>query len=188
MRRIFWMSALVFGLTSVTAAYGLGGEAEAEGPQPMDCEHPPADAVREVPEALSDWIALDCAYEGARLVEATGWQWRYPGSFFDHPLVTAGLGEATERTHDGPWYFKRVEKIKLSEAEREARHQQLAKEVPAYGEYIYKLHALVLVNAVNNYDETITLNLAFDSSGHVMGVPCSSSCRPEHAFYMERRK
>jgi hypothetical protein len=184
------LGALLFVFAGAAIAHGTGGETEiaVEGPPQMDCEHPPQDAVREAPDELREWIALDCVFDGTSIVAPAEWIWRYPGSFFNQPTVTAGMAEMTERRHDGPWYFKRVEKIKLSEEARAALHQQLAKDIPLYGDFIQKLHALVQVNTVNNYDEVMTLNLAFDSSGHVMGVPCTTSCRPEHAFYMERRK
>jgi hypothetical protein len=189
MQRAIWSCVAAFCfLANQAAAHGPGEEPEKGMPGVMDCEHPPADALKAVPDDLRDWLALDCAFNGVSLMPTADWSWRYTGSFFDRPMVFAGLAEVIDKRNDGPWYFKRIERVRLSEETRQALHEKLAKEIPMYKEYVQKVHAIVQINTVNNYDDSITFNMAFDANGHVMGVPCTATCRPEHAFYMERRK
>jgi hypothetical protein len=162
---------------------------EHDAPAILDCEDPPAQALRVIPEPLGRWTQIECTPVGQMLVQSEDWIWRYPGSFTDRPFLPAWMS-ADPHVSPNPRYFKSLDVRQAQSEEARALRERIAKsaiDLPAAkpdgtAERVY------VVVAETNFGEKLEVNFMYRSDQDIWAVPCAPECRPEQVFHIYRRQ
>lgn len=156
----------------------------------MDCEHPPQDAVRKLPEELAQWARLSCFPSGQSLTQGGGTQWRYPSSFTEKVYLPA---RGAQDDLDGkPRYFTRLAIRKLPNDEARAQHQRLLKSVTVYADRLTDSATNKTPDAPQDAWEVVGTNNA-NNAVHIYlmriagvqdtwGLVCAPECESQAAF------
>jgi len=170
---------------SFAAAQALAhSEGETSGPVLLDCEHPPQLLVKMLPEALAKVASVECNPSAQTIVARDGWSWRYPGSFFDRPIIPA-YAPMDSRQTGGPRYFTEFKATELSAADARKRHEMFAKDLPTYRETSPPMRLVKLV-AHNDLGHEMDAYFGFRSDGGGWVVLCAPECAPEYLFLMQK--
>jgi hypothetical protein len=164
-------------------------DAGDQEPMPfLDCDHPPAHAMRTLHEPIARWTAIECTPAGQMLVSSEDWIWRYPGSFTDRPFLPAWMTADPTRSPD-PRYFEALEVRELPSEQLPAFYARIAQsaielpsaKTPAPSERLYHFVGRT------NFDETMEVNFLYRSDSDIWAIPCAPDCRPEQVFHIYRR-
>jgi len=170
---------------SFAAAQALAhSESETSGPVLLDCEHPPQLLVKMLPEAVAKVASVECNPSAQTIVARDGWSWRYPGSFFDRPIIPA-YAPMDSRQTGGPRYFTEFKATELSAADARKRHEMFAKDLPTYRETSPPMRLVKLV-AHNDLGHEMDAYFGFRSDGGGWVVLCAPECAPEYLFLMQK--
>jgi len=170
---------------SFAAAQALAhSEGETSGPVLLDCEHPPQLLVKMLPEAVAKVASVECNPSAQTIVARDGWSWRYPGSFFDRPIIPA-YAPMDSRQTGGPRYFTEFKATELSAADARKRHEMFAKDLPTYRETFPPMRLVKLV-AHNDLGHEMDAYFGFRSDGGGWVVLCAPECAPEYLFLMQK--
>jgi hypothetical protein len=159
-------------------------EGETSGPGLLDCEHPPQSLVKMLPEAVAKVASDECNPSVQAIAAGDAWSWRYPGSFFDRPIIPAYAPMDSHQT-GGPRYFTAFKATEFSVTGARKRHEMLAKDLPTYLEMAPPAR-LVKLLAHNDLGHELDAYFGFcsDGGGWVgLGAP---ECLPEHLFLMQK--
>jgi hypothetical protein len=188
-RRAWWVGVVLFGLAGVASAHNDGepDHEEADTAGFIDCERPPADAIRALPAPLSAWAALECLPMGQKLAQSEDWLWRYPASWTTRPEAPAWAPDAS-RSLPGAKYFTKVGVETLSADAIGRMHERLVKESATYRFYFEARPEKAYRLAVkNNLGHEMEIFVPVESETKYWGFLCVPTCRPEYAFIMEKR-
>lgn len=131
LRPFSWRLSVVLTLLLTPLAAAAHSDDDAAIPG-MDCEHPPADAVRALPDEFARWARILCLPTGHALAQSDGAQWRYPGSFTSKVMFPA---RTAQDENDGrPRYFTQVTMRTLEGDNARAGHERLLRENPLYAD------------------------------------------------------
>lgn len=131
MRALSWRLPALLSLTLTPLAVLAHSDEGVDIPS-MDCEHPPADALRTLPEGFARWARILCLPGGHALAQSEDAQWRYPGSFTSKVMFPAR--SALDENDGKPRYFTRVQMRALEGDEARTQHQRLLRENPLYAD------------------------------------------------------
>jgi hypothetical protein len=159
-------------------------EGETSGPVLLDCEHPPRSLAKMLPEAVAKVASIECNPSAQTIVARDGWNWRYPGSFFDRPIIPA-YAPMDSRQTGGPRYFTEFKATELSAADARKRHEMFAKDLPTYRETSPPMRLVKLV-AHNDLGHEMDAYFGFRSDGGGWVVLCAPECAPEYLFLMQK--
>jgi hypothetical protein len=159
-------------------------EGETSGPVLLDCEHPPRSLAKMLPEAVAKVASIECNPSAQTIVARDGWNWRYPGSFFDRPIIPA-YAPMDSRQTGGPRYFTEFKATELSAADARKRHEMFAKDLPTYRETSPPMRLVRLV-AHNDLGHEMDAYFGFRSDGGGWVVLCAPECAPEYLFLMQK--
>jgi hypothetical protein len=177
--RVFW-----YCLWFATAQALAHSEGEAGAPALLDCEHPPKSLVSILPEAVARVASIECNPSAQTIVPRDGWSWRYPGSFFDRPIIPA-YAPMDSRQSGGPRYFTEFKATELSTADARQRHETFSKDLPTYRETAPPARLVRLV-AHNDLGHQLDAYFGFRSDGGGWVVLCAPECAPEYLFLMKK--
>lgn len=155
-----------------------------EGTSGYDCEHPPADAVTELPGLLGSVGRLACLPAGPGILAKQGWTWRYTGSFFQLPMIPAhahqdAMGMAP------PFYFTELSVRDLSAREAAQVSEKLRRQVETYRPGS-SLMGMSVVDAINNYGQSITVFMPMRSPNDGWLIVCTPQCRPDYVIIVSK--
>ncbi|HYJ18575.1 MAG TPA: hypothetical protein VEW72_05330 [Burkholderiales bacterium] len=150
----------------------------------IDCEHPAANVATTLPEGIARPANLQCTPAFQQIIANEGWNWRYPGSFFDRPFIPAF---APKPSHGkvGPRFFTGFEAQELPRSDVIAQHDKFAKEIPTYREKSAPARILKLV-ATNDLGHELDAYFGFRSEREGWVVLCAPECAPENLFLFEK--
>ena len=177
--RVFW-----FCLWFAAAQALAQSEGEASGPALLDCEHPPQSLVKMLPEPVAQVARVECNPSAQTIVARDGWSWRYPGSFFDRPIIPA-YAPMDSRQSGGPRYFTEFTATELTAADAIKRHETFVKNLPTYRETAPPVRLVKLV-AHNDLGHELDAYFGFRSDGEGWVVLCAPECAPEYLFLMQK--
>jgi hypothetical protein len=190
-----WRAALAAALLWVSAgvsAHTDDGEGDhGAAPSPLDCSHPPANALRGLPAPIDRWTALSCMPNGQLLHQRKGWSWRFPASFTQQVIITAAV--AAEPNEAFGRYFSSMEITTLEGDAAAQLHAQLAEQVPTYrfrfGEKLAETRpkAIYSVRARNDKGGEFVLQMVYRSDQDIWGLVCAPDCVPESLFTVSRQ-
>ena len=167
------------------AAYAL---AHSEGEQPaavlLDCDHPPQSLVSTLPEVVAGVASIECNPSAQTIVAHDGWNWRYPGSYFDRPIIPA-YAPMDSRPIGGARYFTEFKATELGAADARKRHESFSKNLPTYRETAPPLRLVKLV-AHNDLGHELNAYFGFRADGDGWVVLCAPACAPEYLFLMQK--
>ena len=166
-------------------ATSLPAFAHSDGQAPeglLDCEHPPADFARALPQSLADAATLLCMPAAQMIVARDGWAWRFPGSFFDRPSIPAYT--PVESAGAGR-YFTGFKATELSRAEIKSLHESLVKDLVTYTDSAPPERIVKLV-AYNDQGYSMDAYFGFKSADEGWVALCAPACAPEFFFLMNR--
>jgi hypothetical protein len=174
------------------AALAHQDDAAQSSPALMDCDHQPEQAVRELPEPVNAWTALDCRAFGQLLVQKDGWVWRYPASFTDQVLVPAWTASA-ENADGGAHYFKAFAVETYDGEEAAQLHERFTRELATYRMHATRAYPpapsiVYTLVAENDLGHRLRINFLYRSSADIWAVTCAPECRPESVFHVYRRE
>ena len=177
-----WIIALL--LSGVTV-FGYAHQDEANNAASgYDCEHPPADAVTDLPGLLGTVGRLVCLPGGPGIVANEGWSWRYTGSYFDVPMIV-GYAHQDSAGMAPPFFFTQLSAQELT-ADEAARHSEdLAKAVETYRPE-GSPSAMSVIEATNNYGLGIKAFLAMQSETNGWLIVCTPECRPDYVILINK--
>jgi len=158
-----------------------------ESQNPMadfDCEHPPGDAVKELPGLLGTVGRIACLPAGPGILANKGWSWRYTGSYFDLPMVV-GYAHKDSAGLAPPYYFTKLSARELAAGEVAARSEELEKEVETYRPK-GALEQMTVIDATNNYGQTIKVFMAMESKQDGWLVVCTPKCEPGYVILINK--
>lgn len=173
-------------LCGLASAHALA-HSESEGAAAagfIDCEHPAANVATALPEAVADAARIQCTPAMQSLVANDGWNWRYPGSFFDRPFIPAYAPEAS-RSHGGVRFFTDFRIRELSGDELNRHHRKFAREVPTYRETAAPSRIIQLV-ATNDLGHPMDAFFGFRSEKEGWVVLCTPGCEASNMFLMQK--
>lgn len=178
---------LSLGLVLSLAAFQAMPRSENEGAAGyavIDCEHPAANVATALPAPIASPAYLQCTPTFQQIVASQGWNWRYPGSFFDRPFIPA---YAPKSSHGigGPRFFTGFEMQALDGAEAGALHERFARELPTYRQQAAPERILKLV-ATNDLGHALDAYFGFRSEREGWVVLCTPDCAPENFFLIEK--
>ncbi len=178
-----WIAILLAGVTAFAQAH----EGETETPQTgYDCEHPPADAVGEIPGILGVAGRMYCLPAGPAIHADGAWIWRYTGSFFDVPTIPA-YAHVDSASMLPPFYFTELSVRELSAEDAARRSEQLAEEVETYRP-AGPIKRMETIDAVNNYGRSIQIHVAMESGNNGWVLVCTPDCQPSYVILIGKRK
>lgn len=190
LNRALAMTALALPLAC--GAHQDGEPQEADFDVSMDCQHPPADAVRKLPEPLSRWGRLGCLPTGHILTQSGDAQWRYPGSFTDRVLLSART--SSDEQDAKPRYFTQLTARLLDGAEARSMHQQLMKRIAVYADRIADVKTNRTPDAPQSAWEIIGINnekqsmhlyfIQHTGQKDVWGLVCAPECEAHLSFIL----
>ena len=177
--RVVWLCLCL------AAAQALAhSESKATGPALLDCEEPPDSLATALPEQVAKVASVECNPSAQTIVARDGWSWRYPGSFFDRPIIPA-YAPMDSRHRGGPRYFTKFTATELTAADARKRHERFAKDLPTYRETAPPVRLVKLV-AHNDLGHELDAYFGFRSDGEGWVVLCAPECAPEYLFLMQR--
>ena len=169
----------------LAAAQALAhSEGETTGPALLDCEHPPESLAKMLPEPVAKVASVECNPSAQTIVARDGWTWRYPGSFFDRPIIPA-YAPMDSRHSGGPRYFTEFRVTELTAADAGKRHETFAKDLSTYRETAPPVRLVKLV-AHNDLGHELNAYFGFRSDGEGWVVLCAPACAPEYLFLMQK--
>ncbi len=190
------MDSIGRGLAVLALWLPLVGNAHQEdsAPEPdfafMDCEHPPADALKKLPEPLSRWARIVCLPSGQILSQSADVQWRYPGSWVDKVLLPARTG--ADEQDSRPRYFTHIDVRELPAGEARTRHQQLMKRVTVYADRIADVNTNQVPDAPKLAWEIVSTNnqknafqiylMQHEGKPEIWGLVCAPECEAHMSF------
>lgn len=184
------LAGLVLALPLWVCAHQDGSESDVDAVGSMDCEHPPADAVRKLPEPLSRWGRLSCYPSGQMLTQSADAQWRYPGSWTEQVMLPART--ADDSTDAKPRYFTDIKVRQLDRAEARETHQQMMKRNAVYADRLVDANtrqapdapkAAWEVSGTNNTKSSFRLYLMqHDGRQDIWGLMCAPECEAHLSF------
>ena len=177
--RVFW-----FCLWFAAAQALAQSEGEASGPALLDCEHPPQSLATVLPVQVANVASIECNPSAQTIVARDGWNWRYPGSYFDRPIIPA-YAPMDSRHSGGPRYFTEFRATELTAADARKRHETFAKDLPTYRETAPPVRLVKLV-AHNDLGHELNAYFGFRSDGEGWVVLCAPECAPEYLFLMKK--
>jgi len=173
-------------LASVTA-FAYAHQNETQGQQTgYDCEHPPSDAVKEIPGLLGAAGRMFCLPAGPAIHADGAWTWRYTGSFFDLPSIPA-YAHVDSASMLPPFYFTELSVRQLSPQEGVQRSEQLAAAVETYRP-AGAIERMEIIDAVNNYGRSIEIYVAMESENDGWVVVCTPQCQPSYVILIKKRQ
>jgi hypothetical protein len=169
------------------SALAYAHQDETQVPQTgYDCEHPPADAVTELPGLLGTIGRLVCLPAGPGILADQAWTWRYTGSFFDLPSIPA-YAHVDSAGMPPPFYFTSLSVRELDAGEAARRSEELEQEVETYRPG-GALERMTIIDATNNYERSIKVFMAMESDNDGWLVVCTPECRPDYVILVKKRK
>ena len=156
------------------------------GPEPLDCEHPPADAVTGLPEAIQPFAELACAPNGQLIVAREDWVWRYPASYFDRPFVAA-YSPMESRTEPGARYFTSLVVEELTGEAARKQNEALGKTLPNYRPEAPANSVLRMI-ATNELGHRFDVYFPMTDANRGWGAICAPQCAPEMLFMIYRNE
>ncbi|KPK30061.1 MAG: hypothetical protein AMJ66_09830 [Betaproteobacteria bacterium SG8_40] len=181
------MKNLIAILLAGVTVFAKAHQGETEAPQTAyDCEHPPADAVEEIPGILGVAGGMSCLPAGPAIHADPTWIWRYTGSFFDVPTIP-GYAHVDSASMLPPFYFTGLSLRELSAEEAAQRSEQLAREVETYRP-AGPIARMQTIDAVNNYGRSIAIHVAMESENNGWVLVCTPNCQPNYVILIEKRK
>lgn len=179
------IAALLAGTAALAWAHQEGAESNsADQPGGYDCEHPPADAVTELPGLLGTVGRMGCLPAGPGVLAGSGWSWRYTGSFFDLPTIPAYAHDEAAGLQP-PFYFTRLSARELSGAAVAERNEQLQQMVETYRPQRLP-DRMVAFDATNNYGQSFSAYLAMETDTNGWLVVCTPKCRPDYVILVNK--
>jgi hypothetical protein len=175
---------VLFFLWLAAAQALVQSEVAAAGPALLDCEHPPQSLAAMLPEPVAKVASVECNPSAQTIVARDGWNWRYPGSFFDRPIIPADA-PMDSRHMGGPRYFTEFTATELTATDARKRHETFAKDLPTYRETAPPARLVKLV-AHNDLGHALDAYFGFRSDGDGWVVLCAPECAPEYLFLMHR--
>ncbi|HKQ26798.1 MAG TPA: hypothetical protein VJT81_20320 [Burkholderiales bacterium] len=167
----------------LAAAQALAhSESKGTGPALLDCENPPESLASALPEQVARVASIECNPSAQTIVAREGWSWRYPGSFFDRPIIPA-YAPMDSRQLGGPRYFTEFKATELSATEAMRRHERFAKDLPTYREKVPPIRLVKLV-AHNDLGHELDAYFGFRSDREGWVVLCVPECASEYLFLM----
>ncbi len=176
--------AVLFFLCLAAAQALAHAEGETGGPALLDCEHPPQSLAKMLPEPVADMASIECNASAQTIVAGDGWSWRYPGSFFDRPIIPA-YAPMESRHREGPRYFTDFTVTELDATDTGKRHEMFAKNLPTYLEKAPPARLVKLV-AHNDLGHELDAYFGLRSDGEGWVVLCAPECAPEYLFLMQK--
>ena len=152
----------------------------------LDCDHPPEQAARVVPDPIARWTQLECTPAGQMLVSSEDWVWRFPGSFTDRPFLPAWMS-ADASVSAEPRYFKSIAAHRAGADEVEQLNQRFAKSMIDLPAAAGRRQQIYVLSAESNLGEKFEVNFVYRSDHDIWAVPCVPDCRPEQLFHIYRR-
>jgi len=159
-------------------------EGEGASPKLLDCEHPPQFLVKTLPEQVAKVASVECNPSAQTIVAREGWNWRYPGSYFDRPIIPA-YAPLDSRHSAGPRYFTEFTAFDLNATDARQHHENFAKDLPTYQETAPPARLVKLV-AHNDLGHELDAYFGFRSDGEGWVVLCAPECAPEYLFLMRK--
>jgi hypothetical protein len=156
------------------------------GPEPLDCERPPADAVTRLPEAIQAFAELVCAPHGQLIVAREDWVWRYPASYFDRPFVAA-YSPMESRAEPGAHYFTSLVVEELTGEVARRQNEALEASLPNYQPEAPPSSLLRMV-ATNELGHRFDVYFPLTGAGRAWGAICAPQCAPEMLFMIYRNE
>lgn len=177
--------ALVLCLVTGTAIGHAEHGSEAAAAAGHDCEHPPANAARALPEAIAGFSALACHPHGGQYLGAgAGWHWRFPGSYFVVPTVPA-FSPSAKLGHAGARFFTDMHVRRLTGEAARQRHETIAKSVPTYLP-AKPPESILQLTAINDLGHAFDVFFPLESDRRGWAVICTPECAPEYVFIIDR--
>ena len=149
-----------------------------------DCEHPPADAVMDLPGLLGTVGRLVCLPAGPGILANQGWTWRFTGSFFELPSIPAHA-HVDSAGMTPPFYFTALSARELSAGEAARVSDDLAKEVETYRP-AGSLAGMTVFDATNNYGRSITVFMPMESEDNGWLIVCTPQCRSDYVIIVSK--
>jgi len=149
-----------------------------------DCEHPPADAVTELPGIIGSIGRLACLPPGPAILANQGWTWRYPGSFFDLPQIPAYAHEDSMGIAP-PFYFTKLSTRELSADDAARRSDELKQQVETYRPKTAPVK-MTIADATNNHGKSITVYAVMESETNGWLVVCTPQCRLDYVILVNK--
>lgn len=154
----------------------------------LDCNQPPASALKNVPDPLAHWSRLECTPAGQMLVAGDDWFWRYPASFTERPFLPAWMTADPTRSPD-PRFFKSIKMREGSADDLGGLKQRMKKSAidlpaPEKGAGPERLYVMA---AESNHGEGFEVNFIYRSDDDIWAITCAPDCAPEHVFKIYRR-
>lgn len=187
-----WLSRVAgLVLLAVSSSAGAHSEGEAgEDVYAMDCEHPPQNAVKALPEKVAHWARIMCLPTGHVLVQSSEVQWRYPGSFTSKVMFPA---RSQKDDNDGkPRYFTQVAVRELSAEEARTQHQRLLRENTLYADRLTDVASKGAPQAPQTIWEVVgtnNANVGYEiyfvqqaGASDILGMVCSPTCESHLTF------
>ncbi len=176
---------VIVSLSACLALLVHAHQEEAPGPvSGYDCEHPPADAVTELPGLLGTVGRLVCLPAGPGILANRGWSWRYTGSFFQLAVIPAHA-HVDSAGMAPPFYFTKLATRELSPSEAAVVSERLAKQIETYRPDASPV-AMTVVDATNNYGKSITVYMPMQSEQSGWLIVCAPQCRPDYVILVSR--
>lgn len=151
-----------------------------------DCEHPPADAVNELPALLGRIGQFVCMPTGPTILANKAWSWRYTGSFFDLPTIP-GYAHKDSTGLPPPFYFTKLSTHELNAADAARRSEQLQEQLENYRPKNPPVEMSV-TDATNNYGNSITIYAAMESEDNGWVIVCTPQCRLDYVILVNKRQ
>jgi hypothetical protein len=149
-----------------------------------DCEHPPADALTDLPGLLGAVGRLACLPAGPAILANTGWSWRYTGSFFELPMIAAHAHVDSAGMRP-PFYFTELSARTLSLGEAARLSDDLAKKVETYRPE-GSLAGMTVVDAINNHGRSISVFMPMQSQDDGWLIVCTPQCRSDYVIMISK--
>jgi hypothetical protein len=182
--------AAILALPMGAGAHGNDGDQPGSEPMMLDCDALPQNALRALPAPVDRWTAIQCLPNGQILHQKQGWSWRFPGSFTNQVMISAGTKAPPELAFGR--YFARIE-LSVQEGEDAARlHAKLAREVPTYqfhfGERLRETRpkAVYTLRARDDKSGEFSIVMVYRSDQDIWGLVCMPDCVPESLFTVSR--
>jgi hypothetical protein len=153
-------------------------------PSGFDCEHPPGDAIQELPGLLGTVGRLACLPAGPGILANNGWSWHYSGSFFNVPMIVA-YAHSDSAAKLPPFYFTKLSARELTAGEATVRSEELQKEVDTYRPK-GTVEQMTVVDATNNYGHTINVFLAMESQEKGWLLVCTPRCELDYVIVIDK--
>ncbi len=179
------VKTIVVLISACVALLAHAHQDEAANPVPgYDCEHPPADAVTDLPGLLGTVGRLVCLPPGPGILANQGWTWRFTGSFFELPSIPAHVHvDSAEMT--APFYFTELSARELSAGEAARVSDDLVQEVETYRP-AGSLASMTVVDATNNYGRSITVFMSMESEDKGWLIVCTPKCRSDYVIIVSK--